>query len=145
MKRIGLTVVAASLLAIVGLWPAAQAGKVHNKVVCITRWGPHPKGSYRYRPHACDFHDRRGSDYIHAEIQATRHLRWRYWSPHRASARGKIGISTYGFAPVRVKLSQPRPHCGHRVFTKGRFKVRIRVRGGHRTYRYTVPLDACTP
>ena len=97
----------------------------------------------RFRPHRCDFHDRRSSYYVHAEIQATGDLHWRYWNARRALAHGKIGISTYGVAPVRVNLSRPRIHCGQRVFTKGRFKVRIRLNGGHKTYRYSVPLDIC--
>jgi hypothetical protein len=138
--------VAASLIAILAVWPAAQAGQgVHPRVVCVTQWDPHPKSSYRFRPHRCDFHDRRASDYAHYVIATTARLHWRYWNARRALAHGKIGLSTYGLAPVRVKLTNPRTRCGHRrVFTKGRFKVRIRVKGGHRTFRFSMPLDVCT-
>jgi hypothetical protein len=103
---------------------------------------PYPDSAYRFRPHSCDFHQR-GKPYAHAWIQVTWNLRWRYWGPRRALAKGKIGISTYGPAPVRVKLSRPRHRCGQTVFTKGRFKVRIRVDGRTKTFRYGVQLDKC--
>jgi hypothetical protein len=144
VRRLFAAIVMALLLMIVAAVSISDgAGRPHHQVVCITQWDPHPHSSYRFRPHSCDFHER-GKPYVHAYIQVARHLHWRYWSPRRALAHGKLGVSTYGLAPLRVKLSRPRHACGRTVFTKGRFRVRIRQNGRTHTYRYSVHLDKCT-
>jgi hypothetical protein len=140
VKRLVLTVAMVSLLAIVATLPTgAGARKSRPWVICTTQWDPSPQSTYRRKPHACDYHER-GEPYAHAWIEVTRHVQWHYWNGRRAVGHGKTYISTYGPAPVKIKLSRPQHVCGQKIFTKARFKVRA----SGDTYRYGISLDKCT-
>jgi hypothetical protein len=127
-----LTLVAASPI-------GAGARTVKPKVVCYE----YPRSQYRFRPHSCLFHVRGKPYNANLGFVNAKKLRWHFWSPRQAQARGKLGIVTYGWAPVRIRLSRPRNTCGETVFTRGRFKYRIHHRGRHHTKRFTISLDRC--
>jgi hypothetical protein len=93
---------------------------------------------YRFRPSACDFHDRR--DPISGQVGyiLTRRLHWLHWSPQSATAIGEIEYPMAGWYRVHVRLSDPRAGCGRMVFTKARLRV-----PGRTPHALKVPLDRC--
>ncbi|HEX5929202.1 MAG TPA: hypothetical protein VFY48_07400 [Solirubrobacterales bacterium] len=99
-------------------------------------------GAYRTRPHSCDFHHR-GQPAFHAAIAVTRGLHWLHWGGAIAVAKGKIGISTYGLAPLKIRLSGLREVCGHTVYTKAQLFVTARVDGEVHRSQGSMPLDDC--
>jgi len=125
------------------LFPPGAAASPKPQVVCLTRWGDNPLGVYRTRPHNCDYHLRGAFPAAHANIEVTRSVHWSHWGGLAAFGRGKVGISTYGLAPVQVQLSQRRQVCGHSVFTHARFKIRIRVNGKTQKFTDNMALDDC--
>jgi hypothetical protein len=121
----------------------ATAPAVRPQVVCLTEWGEHPEGAYRIRPHSCDLHERGKFPVAHLNVMVTHNLHWLHWG-QVAVARGQLGISTYGWAPLKLRLTQPRELCGHTVFTKARLLIRIRSSSGHWHRSHTrIQLDNC--
>jgi hypothetical protein len=119
---------------------ALPAGK--RQVVCLTEWGDEPTGVYRTRPHHCDLHER-NTPAFHPTIAVTQHLHWLHWGGRIAVAKGKLGISTYGLAPLKLRLSGPREVCGHTVYTKARLFVTVYYHGKAHHSHGSMPLDDC--
>ena len=143
MRKLIVVVAISTLLAGLAASPTgAGAGRVKPWVVCAGYSASGVHTSYKFRPHACGFHER-GAPYANAWTLDARKLRWKYWSPRRAQGRGKTGVNMYGYAPVWVRLSRPRYVCGRTVFTRGRFKFVTHFRGRRHTYRSTYRLDRC--
>ena len=124
-----LTTVAAAGLTV---GPAAALGKT-TQVLCVDK---HNDLTYRTTPRACTFH-KRHAPFANAFEVITRHDRWFHWGGHRARGKGKAIASMTGAVPVRIKLYRARNRCGHRVYTKARFRYPTFNSGG--SFR----LDAC--
>lgn len=126
----------------VDLRSESAAASSQTQVVCLTQWEP-PVGEYSSKPHSCDF-DRRGVLPIsHASVEVTKRLHWLHWGSRTATAQGKLGISTAGWAPTKVRLTQPKSICGHSVFTQASFDVRERSNGHTLRFRESLPLADC--
>ena len=93
---------------------------------------------YRFRPRACDFHDRRDPVSSQVGYVLTRRLRWVHWGPRSATASGEIEYPMAGWYRVRIRLSDPRAGCGRKVFTMARLRVPGRTPSG-----FEIPLDQC--
>jgi hypothetical protein len=94
--------------------------------------------AYRFRPRACDFHDRRDPISSQVGYTLTRRLRWLHWGPRSATASGEIEYPMAGWYRFRVRLSDPRTGCGRMVFTNAKLRVPGRAPGGLK-----IPLDRC--
>lgn len=136
--------VAAGALSANALIATALAAPVGEpQVVCLTEWGEQPEGTYRTRPHSCDLHERGKLPVAHLNVMVTHNLHWLHWG-RVAVARGQLGISTYGWAPLKLRLTRPRALCGHTVFTRALLHVRFRSSSGHwHRSRVRIQLDNC--
>lgn len=123
--------------------PHGRAASGSPEVICVVEWGDNPTGAYRYRPHECDLHERSAFPVAHVNITVAKRLRWLHWGPGSATARGKMGISTYGLAPVKLRLIRPRTHCGHTVFTEMIVKGRSPYDGKPHPFHYREKIDTC--
>jgi hypothetical protein len=110
---------------------AASAKK--TQVLCVDK---HNDLTYRTAPRACTFH-KRNAPFANAFEVITRHDHWRHWGGRRARGKGKSLASMTGPVPVRITLYRARTRCGHRVFTKARFRFSNLRSGG------ALKLDAC--
>lgn len=125
----------------IGAALAAPPGQ--PQVICLTEWGEHPEGAYRIRPRSCDLHERGKFPVAHLNVMVTHNLHWLHWG-RVAVARGQLGISTYGWAPLKLRLTRPRELCGHTVFTEARLRIRLRSSDGHLHQSHTtIRLDDC--
>jgi hypothetical protein len=122
---------------------AIAADSPKPQVICLTEWGYQPEGDYRTRPVACDLHDYGAYPVAHVNVWVTKRLRWSSWGPKSAVATGKLGISTYGLAPLKLRLTRPRELCGHVVFTRAHLDVRVRYDGKVRRSGHWTWLDKC--
>lgn len=114
------------------------------QVVCLTEWGSHPEGVYQIRPHHCDLHERGRFPVAHVNVWVTRHLHWTRWGARAAVGKGQLGISTYGWAPFKLRLYQPQLVCGHMTFTRARYAVRLRSHHHPTRWHYgSLKLDDC--
>jgi hypothetical protein len=113
-----------------------------RQVICLTEWGDEPTGVYRTRPHHCDLHERNTTAF-HPTIAVTQRLHWLHWGGRIAVAKGKLGISTYGLAPLKLRLSKLREVCGHLVYTKAQLFVTVYYDGEAHHSRGSMPLDNC--
>ena len=135
-------------LVLVGLFLSlgiANAGSLpggKRQVICLTEWGDNPTGAYRSRPHSCDLHER-GTPAFHPTIAVALRLHWLHWGGRVAVARGKIGISTYGLAPLKLRLSGLREVCGHTVYTRAQMLVTVYYDGQVHRSRSSKLLDNC--
>lgn len=130
-------------LAAVAFSPPPDAGARAGgkpKVLCLTEWGAAPRGDYHYRPRSCDLHQR-GAPALRQAIAVTRRLEWSQWGGRVAIAKGKLGISSVGLVPLKLRLSRPRSMCGRTVYTKAEF-VTTSTYDGSRN-RITWPIDSC--
>jgi hypothetical protein len=143
--------VATATIALVAAWiftgPVEQghgqaSTAAETQVVCITDW-TNALGAYRTRPGRCDFHQRGVYPIAHYNLVVMRGLRWRHWGSQRAVAKGKTGISTYGWTPTKVTLRAPRAVCGHPVFTRARFVYWVKIDGKRRKLSFSMRLDDC--
>ena len=100
----------------------AQALAGPPKVLCLTKLGGTPRGDYLQRPSSCDLHQR-GAPPVRQAIAVTRQLEWSQWGGPVAIADGKLGISSVGLVPLKLRLSRPRSICGRTVYTKAEFVV----------------------
>jgi hypothetical protein len=91
-----------------------------TKVVCLTDW-PSVEPQYRSKPRHCIFH-KRNSPEAEAWFVRTRRNHWKFWRSGLAKAKGTAVVGMVGATPVRIKLSHPVEQCGHRVFSKARFR-----------------------
>ncbi len=130
-------------LFVLGASSPSRAGVLKPQVVCLTEWGYQPKGWYRTRPHKCDLHEHGRYPVAHVNTFTTKRLRWLQWSSRSAVAKGKLGISTYGLAPMKLRLLRPRQLCGHMVFTRAHLAVRVRYDGKIRRSSFWIWLDEC--
>jgi hypothetical protein len=105
--------------------PRVQPG---IRVVCIASFDP-PEGLYRYKPRKCLLHQRHEFPIIGANTTPLKSMRWNVWNGREARGKGKYFITTYGPAPARVTLSQPRTLCGERVFSKVKIRYTVEVDG----------------
>jgi hypothetical protein len=117
-------------------WSDARAEEVtryqRSVVVCITNYEP-PQGAYRIRPHTCEFHQAGAFPIAGYNTVRGGSIHWRHWGRWNATGRGRIALSTYGRAPARFRLSQPRSHCGANVFSVLQIWYRTHFRP-HRHY-----------
>jgi hypothetical protein len=138
---------AATCLALALIWPippdTAGAAGGSPQVICVVEWGEHPTGAYRYRPHECDLHERGAFPVAHVNLAVTKRLHWLHWGAKIAVARGKLGISTYGLAPIKLRLLKPRTLCGHTVFTEMIVRGRSPFEGKPHPFRYREKIDTC--
>jgi hypothetical protein len=111
-----------------GAAPAQQ-----TQVLCVDK---HNDLVYRVTPKACTFH-KRNAPFANAFEVITRHDHWRHWGGRRARGKGKALASMTGPSPVRIRLYRARTRCGHRVFTKARFRYPTFHSGG------ALRLDSC--
>lgn len=120
----GIVLLVGVALAALALSPAlgAQALAGPPKVLCLTKLGGTPRGDYRQRPRSCDLHQR-GAPPVRQAIAVTRRLEWSQWGGRVAIAKGKIGISSVGLVPLKLRLTRPRSICGRTVYTKAEFVV----------------------
>lgn len=93
---------------------------------------------YRFRPSACDFHERGFQLSDQAGYTLTRRLHWSHWGPRSATASGEIAYPMAGWYRVLIRLSDPHAGCGRTVFTIARLHVPGKARGGLK-----IPLDRC--
>lgn len=121
---------------------ALRAGR--PKVICLTKWGDPPTGVYRTRPHSCDLHTR-DTPAFHPTVAVTKPLNWIRWGGQVAVAKGKLGISTYGLADLKLRLSGLREACGRTVYTKAEFVVTTFYDGEKHRGRSSRPIDDCLP
>ena len=126
-----------------GFVQSSTAATPKAQVICLTEWGYHPEGWYRTRPHTCDLHERGEYPVAHVNVYTTQRLHWLSWGAETAVAKGKLGISTYGLAPLKLKLNRPRHLCGHTVFTKAHLDVQTHYGGRVHRSRFSIPLDNC--
>ena len=130
---------------VLGLASASDAEKRGRepKVVCVTSYQP-PRGIYAYTPGTCDFHKRGEFPIAHANTAVTFNLDWKAWGNRRARGEGKIGISTVGPVPVKIKLTKPRDRCGRVVFTKAHFSYDGESFDGTPVHgSFDMPLENC--
>jgi len=120
-----------------------QADNDEPQVVCLTEWGPQATGWYRSRPRECDLHERGKTPVAHVNVWVTKQLRWLRWGPRSAVAKGKLGVSTVGLVPLKVRLTRPRELCGHTVFTRAHLDVRLTYDGKTRRSSHWIWLDTC--
>ena len=120
---------------------AANAGEA--QVICLVEWGSQPTGAYRGRPHSCDLHIRGQVPVAHVNVAVTKRLQWLHWGGRTAVAKGRLGISTYGLAPLKLRLSGLREICGQMVYTKAQLFVTTRYGGEIHHSRNSMPLDTC--
>jgi hypothetical protein len=97
---------------------------------------PHPQ--FYVAPRKCAIL-RRGVDAIAGGDAIGKGLRWR-WGNQRATAKGKLYISSAGLHPGRIRLTNPVTRCDRLVFSKVR--VRIDVQDAE-TVRYGFPIYTC--
>lgn len=109
-------------------------GPVRAEVFC----GGSNELLYRFRPAACDFHQRGVLISSQVGYTLTRRLHWAHWGPRRATASGEIDFPMEGWSPVRIHLTDPRTGCGHTMFTMATLHVPGRGSGGTK-----IPLDRC--
>jgi hypothetical protein len=121
----------------------AEATIRSPQVICITEWGDQPTGAYRYRPHQCDIHERGAFPVFHLNVSVLRRLHWLHWGPKSAVARGKLGISTYGLAPIKLRLLKPRTLCDHTTFTEMIMRGRVPYGGKPHPFRDRKKIDTC--
>ena len=95
---------------------------------------------YRFRPLACDFHERGVPISSEIGYTLTRRLHWLRWGPRSATASGEIEYPMAGWYRARIRLSDPRAGCGHTVFTRAKLRVPGRAPG-----ELKIPLDRCSP
>jgi hypothetical protein len=121
-----------------------DAGALSSRpqVICLTEWGDDPTGLYRSRPHHCDLHER-GTPAFHPTIAGTQGLHWLHWGGRVAVAKGKLAISTYGLAPLKLRLSGLREVCGHTVYTKADLFVTVYYDGKAHHNHGSMPVDDC--
>lgn len=113
------------------------------QVICLTEWGEHPEGWYRTRPHSCDLHERGKFPVAHVNTYTARRLHWLHWGASVAVAKGKLGVSTYGLAPLKLRLAGARYQCGHTVFTRARLEVLFHFEGHSHRSKFWISLDTC--
>jgi hypothetical protein len=94
---------------------------------------------YRFKPAACDFHDRRDPISSQVGYTLTARLHWLHWGHRSVTASGEIEYPMAGWFRVHIRLSDPRAACGHEVFTKAKLRVPGRAPGGLK-----IPLDRCS-
>jgi hypothetical protein len=131
------TVAAVFLGAFTGFASTADADGVasmHSDVLC----GGANSLVYRFRPTVCDLHDRRDPIGSQVGYTLTRRLHWLHWGQRSATARGEIEYPMEGWFRAGIRLSDPRPACGHEAFTKARLRLPGRV-----PHTLEVPLDRC--
>ena len=122
----------------------AEDGAVTEKpkVGCWNKTFPNEAGTtnpqFYVAPRKCAIL-RRGAIAIAGGDAIGRSLKWK-WGNRRATAKGKLYISSAGLHPGRIKLSKPVNSCGRLVFSKVR--ARIDVEGGE-TVRYGFPIYTC--
>jgi hypothetical protein len=127
--------------------PANGRGRGHTQVLCLTHWSNAIRSHYRRTPSRCDLHHRGQYPIYNIDTERTKGLHWSFWHDgSRASARGKIYVSSAGFNnPVRLVLERPRRRCGRSVFTKAEFFENPRVNGHVHHFHGSMPLDGCPP
>jgi hypothetical protein len=139
-----LAVVAVASFVLVSLThTTVQASPPGSQVVCLTEWGYHPTGWYRTRPHSCGLHERGKFPAAHVNVYTAARLHWLHWGARSATARGKLGISTYGLAPLKLRLSRPRHLCGHTVFTRAHLTIRTHYHEHSHRSSFDIWLDSC--
>jgi len=112
--------------------PAAAAEK---SVACFESTVPAgAKPKFRAEPGRCVFIAAGAVDFPippSFAVQQIIKIKWKKWGGGRAKGRGK-GYTTARPQPipVTVTLSKPRKKCGHRAYTKAKFK-----------YQYGVPAE----
>jgi hypothetical protein len=140
---LGLPIIVAVGLLLSGSSNTVAAQSATPQVICLTEWGYQAEGGYRTSPHACDLHEYDAYPVAHVNVWVIQRLRWSSWGPKSAVAKGKLGISTYGLAPLKLRLMRPRELCGHSVFTRAHLDVRVRYDGKIRRSGHWIWLDKC--
>ena len=97
---------------------------------------------WRIKPASCNVHQK-GEPVAGYSTFSLRQMRWGHWGDQWARGRGKTVLNMYGYAPVRVWLSQPQRICGRRVFSKIRGVIRTRERGQVRRHRFSMRITTC--
>lgn len=120
----------------------ADALSSRPQAICLTEWGDNPTGVYRSRPHHCDLHER-DTPAFHPTIAVTQRLHWLHWGGRVAVAKGKLGISAYGLAPLKLRLSGLREVCGHTVYTKADLFITVYYDGKAHHNHGSMPVDDC--
>ncbi len=121
--------------------PERLGGSPKPKVGCWNHSFPSEPGAtpdFYTAPRKCAIL-RRGADSIAGGDAIGRGLRWK-WGNRRATAKGKLYISSAGFHPGRIKLTKPVVSCGRLVFSKVRARIDAEGVG---TIRYGFPIYTC--
>ena len=138
MKRAALVLaLALALSSLILPFGAGAASRHSTKVICITSFQP-PRGSYRFRPHACTLHERHQFPINASNVANLRHLHWFSWG-ERARARGKIAFNMVGYKSVKVQLYARRTLCDHTVYTRARLDFRLNGKRHRGRFR----IDTC--
>ena len=128
MKRaLSIALAGAALVGVVALAPAATgSGAKHRKVVCLN--GGYPRHFpyqpvYKRKPRHCVLtRNNRPPDY--ADSVDVKDLHWSSWGRFHAKGKGKTGLNMVGVVSIRVKLYRVKNICGHRVFSRAKFRYK---------------------
>jgi hypothetical protein len=123
-----------ALLALVVAWPS-EADAAKRTVACFKSTVPQgQKPKFRDRPNRCVFIAAGAVGFPippSFAVQQIVKIKWNTWAKRRAKGRGKGYTSVRSQpVPVTVTLSKPRRKCGHRAYTKAKFK-----------YQYGIPAE----
>ena len=130
-------VLVAGLAALLVASPPADAGKRKKARVVACFKSPVPGGEkpkFRKRPKRCVFIAAGAVGFPippSFAVQQIIKIHWKQWGKRRAKGRGKGYTSARRKpVPVKITLTKPRKKCGHRAFTRVKFK-----------YQYGIPAD----
>jgi hypothetical protein len=130
-------VVAALAAMLVAGPPAADAGKRKKDRVVACFKSSAPQGErpkFKQRPRRCVFIAAGAVGFPippSFAVQQIIKINWKQWGKRRAKGRGKGYTSVRPQpVPVTVTLTKPRKKCGHRAFTRVKFK-----------YQYGIPAQ----
>ncbi|HET6830757.1 MAG TPA: hypothetical protein VFH44_05340 [Solirubrobacterales bacterium] len=132
---IAVGVIVATLAALlVAAPPAADAGKRKKArvVACFKTTMPQgEKPRYLKRPRRCVFIAAGAVGFPTPPsfaVQQIIKIKWKQWGKRRAKGRGKGYTSVRPQpVPVTVTLTKPRKKCGHRAFSKAKFKYQYGI------------------
>jgi hypothetical protein len=139
---VGLMLVGCLVFGLASVSEAEKRGR-EPKVICVTKYQP-PRGIYAYKPGTCEFHKRGVFPIAGYNTARASNINWKAWGNRRARGKGKLGISTVGPVPVKIKLTKPRDRCGKTVFTKGHFNYDGESFDGTPVHgNFDMPLENC--
>lgn len=120
-----------------------SAGAGDQRVICVTSYGNHATGAYRYKPHKCVLHQRGAFPVAGANTASLGRIHWKHWAG-QAKGTGKIGISTAGSFKAKIRLTKPHRPCGVVVYTKASISYHGTAYNGEPVKgHFKMPIDNC--